>query len=309
MRKIETEQALYIKLGEGGTWERECTKDGTLRLGYHHLSHELCIEGKWPEVLAEILKTTKDKGAATRHLNQVRFFYEASPDTLWITFNSDRLFWCFAKTEVTLNKDGSKIRQTISGWRDKSIKGELLTKKNISGKVLATQGFQGTICSAPEIDYLLHKINGTVAPHIEAAQTAFNSLVEKLIPIIKSLNEKDLETFTDLIFRQAGWSRVGVLGGTEKDIDLDLISPITNERIAVQIKSRASDAVYIEYRNKFSDMRGYTKFYFVTHSPTAALVKAASLNTDGNFIFWGAQELADFSAKNGLIGWLLDKAS
>jgi hypothetical protein len=56
-----------------------------------------------------------------------------------------------------------------------------------------------------------------------------------LIPIIKELHPKDLEIFTDLVFRQSGWQRVGVSGGTEKDIDLDLISPVTGERIAVQI--------------------------------------------------------------------------
>jgi hypothetical protein len=69
---------------------------------------------------------------------------------------------------------------------------------------------------------LLHKINGTVAPHVEAAQLAFSELVNTLIPIIKNLHEKDLEILADLIFRQAGWNRIGVLGGTEQDIDLDL---------------------------------------------------------------------------------------
>jgi hypothetical protein len=306
---ITANQVLYIKLGEAGIWENDCTDNGTLRLGYQSVPHNLCIDRRWEDVLAHIRTETPNPGAATRHLNQIRLFYEAPGEALWLTYRSDRLFWCFAAPGVTLNDDGSKVRKTISGWSDKSIHGELLTKNKISGKVLATQGFQGTICSVSEHDYVVHKINGTVAPHVIAAKSAFNSLVEKLIPIIKSLHDKDLETFVDLIFRQAGWSRVSVLGGTERDIDLDLMSPVTGEHIAVQIKSRADLPTFMSYQEIYSNMLGYSKFYFVTHTPSEQLVRAALQNKDSSLILWGAEELAQFAAKNGLVGWLIDKAS
>jgi hypothetical protein len=309
MPDIVAEKALYIKLGESGLWQTECIQQGTLRLGYKQISHELCTSNNWAGVLEEIQKRTSNRGAATRHLNQIRLFYESPEDVLWFTFDADRLYWCFALASVELNTDGSKIRRTIQGWSDKNTKGALLLKKNISGKILATQGFQGTICSAPELTYLLHKINGTAARHVDAAQFAFNNLVDALVPIIKNLHEKDLEILADLIFRQGGWSRIGVLGGTEQHIDLDLISPITGERIAVQVKSRADEATYNNYKSIFSDMRGYSKFYFITHSPTASLASQAAQESDQEFIFWGAQELAEYSAKNGLVGWLIDKAS
>ena len=80
------------------------------------------------------------------------------------------------------------------------------------------------------------KINGTAQPHVLAAQRALEALVVSLVPIVQKLHRKDLELLTDLIFRQSGWNRIGVTGGTTKDIDLDLLSPLTGERIAVQIK-------------------------------------------------------------------------
>ncbi len=164
-------------------------------------------------------------------------------------------------------------------------------------------------CSVSELDYLLHKINGTAQPHVLAAQRALEALVVSLVPIVQMLHHKDLEFLTDLIFRQSGWNRIGVTGGTTKDIDLDLLSPLTGERIAVQIKSGAGVGEYDSYLEKFADMRSYARFYFITHSPTRALAESAAKAADTSFIFWGASELATRAVRGGLAGWLLDKAS
>ena len=77
----------------------------------------------------------------------------------------------------------------------------------------------------------------------------------------------------------------------------------------MQVKSRASEREYLDYRNKYADMRGYKRFYFVTHSPTKGLEKLVAEENDQSFIFWGYRELAEYAARNGLVGWLLDKAS
>jgi len=297
--RIQSPVSLYIKLGESGSWEADCIHDSTLRLGYQDLPHELCNAARWPEAEKRALAFSKDQGAATRHINQVRLFYEAPPTMLWITFHADRLWWCFAQPGIELLEDQTKLRRTTDAWHDCDIDGNPLYKAKLSGKLLATQAFQGTICSVAEHSYLLHKINGTVEPHVFAAETALETLVVALVPIIKKLHPKDLEVLTDLIFRQAGWSRTGVAGGIEKDIDLDLLSPITNERIAVQVKSRASEHEYLDYRSKYDNMRSYTRFYFVTHSPTAKLESVAAAADDQSFVFWGPYELALYAARNG----------
>ncbi|MEI5617391.1 hypothetical protein WB403_50745, partial [Streptomyces brasiliscabiei] len=84
----------------------------------------------------------------------------------------------------------------IRGWSDKDLNGKPLHKGRLSGKLLSVQGFQGTICSVKEKDYLLHKINGTNEPHVLVAENAVSNLEDALIPIIRNLHPKDLETLT-----------------------------------------------------------------------------------------------------------------
>ena len=309
MEHVTADRALFIKLGEGGCWEAECLDMGTLRFGYREVPHEICEAGEWGKAEKHILSFSRDKGAATRHLNQLKQFYQATESVLWITFHSDRLWWCFSTNGVSALPGNDKVRQTVDGWKDADIDGKPLLKGTLSGRLLAVQGFQGTICSVSELHYLLHKINGTVEPHVALAQDAYEKLQAALLPIIRKLHPKDLETLTDLIFRQSGWQRVGVSGGTEKDIDLDLISPVTGERIAVQVKSKAKAATWSDYRGKYADMRGYSRFYFVTHSPSDDLCKAAAAADDPAFILWGAETLASQAIRGGLTGWLLDKAA
>jgi hypothetical protein len=309
MTNIAAGQVLYIKLGEGGIWEAQCIRDGTLRIGYRELPHELCTGARWTEAITTARAWSKDQGAATRHVNQVRLFYEAAPNTLWVTFHSDRLWWCFADSGITQLEDGTKVRRVKDHWHDADLLGRRLFKTHLSGKLLAVQGFQGTICSVGAESYVLNKINATLPPPVAAAQTALDSLQDSLIPLIQSLHPKDFEVFVDLIFRQAGWQRSGDVGGIERDIDLDLLSPVTGERIAVQLKSRATLDGYEDYRRRFSDMRGYARFYFVTHSPSRDLEQAAIPQGDSAFIYWGPQQLAQLGARNGLTGWLMDKYS
>lgn len=308
MQSINASKALFIKLGEGGIWESDCIRDGLLHLDYRSLPHNQCVSSHWDDVRSAF-PADANQGSVSRHINQVRHFYEEPSSTLWVTFYSDRLWWCFSNPTVTRLADQSKIRPVIDRWRDTDITGAPLIKGKLSGKLLAVQSFPGTICTIKERQYLLHKINGTSEPHIGQAESAIETLVDALIPIIKNLHPTDLETLTDLLFRQGGWQRTGVAGETEKDIDLDLMSPITQERIAVQVKSKASIAVYQEYRNKFLDMSGFSRFYFVTHSPHPSLTELANQATDDAFVFWGARELARQAARNGLAGWLIDKAS
>ena len=308
MTPIEAKAALFIKLGQGGEWESDCIRDGTLRLGYHDIPHDLCASSNWSKA-RESFPQGSDHGSVTRHINQVRLFYEAPETTLWITFHSDRLWWSFANKEIMQLPDKSKTRNVIGQWQDRDINGITLIKGHLSGKLLAVQSFQGTICSVSERNYLLHKINGTSEPHVDKAQSALEGLIAALEPIIKNLHPKDLETLTDLIFRQAGWQRTGVAGEVEKDIDLDLLSPITQERIGIQVKAKASLSVYRAYQAKFADMKGFSRFYFVTPKPDESLQASLAEVRDDSFVFWGVEELARQAARNGLIGWLIDKAS
>ncbi len=54
---------------------------------------------------------------------------------------------------------------------------------------------------------------------------------------------------------------------------------------------------------------GYSRFYFVTHSPNGALRTEAAAADDLDFILWDVGHLASQAVRGGLTGWLLDKAS
>ncbi len=304
---IKPSSTLYIKLGRGGRWERECIEiDQTLRLGYDTVPHELCLQGKWDDVLRELETIRSSTGAAKRDTNQIRLFYESDDSVLWVTFFGDRLYWCFSTSEVTLLPDKSKTRSVISRWSSTDVKGQPLQKSQLSGKLLSMQGFRGTICSVGETEYLVQKINGQIPKEIEEAQAALSELERKLEIIIRQLHWQDFEILVDLIFRQAGWQRVSELGKTLKTLDLELISPITAEQYGVQIKSKANLAELESYQDKFADMQGYTRLYFVVHTPSSDLVPAKVIE---DIELWLPQDIAHWAMKYGLADWIIAKAS
>lgn len=309
MTTLSATRALYIKLGEGGRWEKSSIDLGELRFGYPEIPHEVCLKRDWVEAARIESELVPNAGAVTRHINQVKEFYLADDSVIWITFHVGKLWWCKAERDVLVEHGNEKIRKVVGKWSDKSLSGKTLWKRDISGRLLKVEKFRGTICSIAEFQYLLHKINGTNEPHVHAAQSAFQALQTALIPIIQDLHEFDFEIFVDLIFRQSGWQRVGVNGGTEKDIDLDLLSPATGDRIAVQVKSTADEKVWSGYKASLTELGGYSKFYFVCHSPSPSLKKLTSTERDLGMVFWDAAELASQAVRGGLTGWLLDKAS
>jgi len=319
---ISCTQALFIKLGNGNKWADECFSKNFVRLDYHEISHALAngLPGNFQAVFETAINSKPRLGnndAATRnHVNQICKFYESDEQVLWFTFHANRLWWCFSKKEVTPEiVDGTELkrRDVKDKWRDENIRGETLLKSKLSGNLLKTEGYRMTICALkPDVrDYLINKINGTVERHVREAQKAQQSLSAALIPVIQRLHPKDFEILVDLIFMHGGWRRVGISGGTEKDIDLDLESPITGEHIAVQVKSAANVAIWDAYRAIADKMKDYSRFYFVTHSPSPALQEAAKPPTsaNGKYVYWDETELTRQVIRSGLTGWVLDKAA
>jgi hypothetical protein len=304
---IKPSKALYIKLGRGDEWARECIEVGYLRLGFSYVTHKLCAQGEWDSVKKELIETHhKSTAKAANIANQIKHFYESGEDTLWVTFFGDRLWWCFSKSEITfLSKDKSKTRPVIGQWSSSDTTEKPLRKNRLSGKFLSMQGFQGTICSVKEFEYLIQKINGVEPPKVKEARGALLTLEQKIEDIIRALYWKDFEVLIDLIFRQAGWQRLSELGGTMKDLDLDLVSPITAERYGVQIKSQANIKTFEEYQQKFADMQGFTRFYFVVHTPSDELSQATKTE-DVELLL--PENIAHLAVKYGLTDWIIDKA-
>lgn len=307
MISIKPTKVLFIKLGSSGQFEKGCIeKEQTLRLDYRSVDHDICIKGNWKAVYNHFIKQGKTKPfVATSHSNQIKQFYEADKQTLWLTFYANKLWWCFSKPVINLLPDKTKTRPVIGNWSDKDIKGKTLTTDNISGKLLKTQGFRGTICSVPEEKYALAKINDEQMNEVVEVEHAIKNLKDKLSKLIQNLQWKDFETLIDLIFRQAGWQRVGVTGKTQKTLDLDLFAPVTNESAIVQVKSQSNLKEFKYYQNEFAKM-SYDKYFYVVHSPKPDLKK---YHNDTEIKLYFIDKITDLTISAGLIEWVIKKTS
>lgn len=118
--KIEATNIRFIKLGVNGCWEeKSITKENVIRLGYEFKPetnmHEECLNDRWDKCREYCLENwTKDSGAATRHVNQIRDFYTLDENTLWITFYGRKLYWAFCDSTVHLDEDQTRWRKVKS---------------------------------------------------------------------------------------------------------------------------------------------------------------------------------------------------
>jgi hypothetical protein len=307
---IEAERCLFIRLGKCGERTAQCIVAGELRLDYPQVSHEFALDGRWTQVESQLAGPSKDRESGARHTQQIRAFYEASASTLWITFHADCMWWAFAAPGVSERADGPKVRSTIDGWHQYDVRSQPLAAARLSGGLLAVQAYRGAIC-AVEPGYVLQVINCEDAPRFAAADQALATLIDSLQPIVQRLHPRDLEVLVDLIFRNGGWQRVGVLAETETDIDLALESTVTGERIAVEVKAHAVVEDYLEYAARYHSMVGFDRFYFVTRSPIDAEVANESVDASSRagVRFWGSRSIAERAAHSGLAQWLVEKAT
>jgi hypothetical protein len=120
---------------------------------------------------------------------------------------------------------------------------------------------------------------------------------------IESLHWADFENLVDLIFARTGWQRLSRVGGLQRDLDLELEQPTTQERAFVQIKSQARQADLNSYLVRFR--RGsWDRMFFVCHSPRGSL-RAGKRNVH----VWTGSDLAAAAVRAGLYDWVIRKAA
>ncbi len=301
---VTAKDAFYIKLGRGGEWEADCLKHGFLQFGYHETPHELCLAGEWDKVRDFWAARRGDQGTATRDMKQIRAFYEADEDCLFITFANGLLYWCKPTGPVEVLPDRSHRRATVDGWHTQSIGGVPLSSDRISGHLLKVQMFRGTICQVKQRAYLLRKLNDELSPELTAAEEAERAMISAIIGMMRLLTWQDFELLVDLIFTASGWRRVGVVGRVQKTVDLELLLPTTGERAFVQIKSQANAASLRDYAARFEQADLYDRMFFVWHTGTVP----ANGEADGITLI-GPERLARMCLDAGLASWLREKVS
>ncbi|MCE7055749.1 restriction endonuclease [Algoriphagus sp. AGSA1] len=302
--KIKPSKALFIKLGEKGSWAKECFKNNVLKLSYKEARHEDILA----DLTGAVSKVYSDKvpKTITSYTNQIRHFYDSDESVLWITFHAQHLYWCFAEKDVYGIDNGEKEKRVIGQWSNESIDRKTLLVDNLSGNLLKTQGFQGTICNVDDFDYLVKKINGEELPEVISVKKDLEALENSLALCIQKLMPKDFEVFIDLIFRQAGYLRTNSIGGVQKEKDIELKAPVTGERILVQVKSSTTLRQFQEYESHFANIKGsesYNRFYYVYHSPNEL-----KLNSDMEGLeVWDLEKIAKLAVSSGLVPWILNK--
>jgi hypothetical protein len=297
----------YIKLGEKGLWERECLEKGFIRFGFGSAKVErftLCLSGRWDELTESFIQEGKDKGTATRFTNETRLFFEDDSALLWITFIGECLYWGFlAPIQPTRHPDGQGvIRPILNGWRATDLNGELLRRDRLSGALTKLAAYRGTSCNVDVADYVIRRINGQKIPEVERALAASAEMRSSILEMMKLLGPRDFETLVDLVFSSSGWRRQGIVGKTQKTLDLDLALPSTGERAFVQVKSRTTSLELAEYVGKLAELDGYDWMFYVYHSGEPS-------TNDERVVVIDPKRLSELVLDAGLAGWLIRKVS
>jgi hypothetical protein len=177
--EINPSEIRFIKLGKGGSWEKDCIDSSTptVRFGFENPHHQTCLDRDW-NILDHFWREQGYRSTEiTKIVNQTRDFYTLGSDALWITFYKRKLYWCFADEEVReLEPQGSRVRTAINGWRCTDINNERLFTDSLSGQLTMIQGFRGTICKVHASDYLISRINGRTPEDVQQTSSALEAL-------------------------------------------------------------------------------------------------------------------------------------
>jgi hypothetical protein len=308
MKKIEFSKAFYIKLGAGGIWEESSISENKARIGWKNLTLEEINNKNWDSIRQTYLNTYKTIGAATMDINALRNIVESTSDDIWITFHASQLWWGRFSDASHIQEDTeSKYRVLDGKWQNHDINGNPLLINQISGRISKVQGFRATVCkiSGDDEDDLKRLINDVPSDDYNRIARTRDALIKDIELGLKKLHWKDFELLTDLIFRNAGWHRLSLVGETLKYVDMELQEPITNELYQVQVKSQATLGDFEKYARDFSH-GSFRKLYFVVHSPDKNLVdNGVNLYRDVELIL--PDKLAKMVVEFGLTEWLLKK--
>ncbi len=314
-RKVQTNQVFFIRLGRGGEWANECIEQGVIKLSFNSVPEAFCVNKTWDRIREEIYPDLAP-GTVTNFINQIRHFYESDEKILWITFHDNRLWWCFAHPQVEPQEDGTRIRQVIGQWQCININNEPLLLDRLSSFLTSIQNFRGTICQLSEEkrSYLLGKINDETLPEIEATEEAFKNLNDSLLHLIKFIDQDDMEILADLIFRHSGLQRISKVGEVLKGFDFICVSPLTNEKIGVQVKTKGQKNEFKAFLDFTKNLEDFKTFYFISQANDFDIKEFISSDTETTLLqeryqIKEARDLCQLICDAGLVTWVIERAA
>jgi hypothetical protein len=182
------------------------------------------------------------------------------------------------------------------------VNGEPLTNDRLSGALTKLAAYRGTSCAVDVADYVVRRINGEKIPEVERGVAALAEMNGATKGMLALLEPRDFETLVDLVFSTSGWRRQGIVGKTQKTLDLDLALPSTGERAFVQVKSKTDDIELADYIRRLDELGPYDRMFYVFHSGKAE-------TEDDRVTVIGPEKLAALVVDAGLANWRIRKVS
>lgn len=311
MDPISPSAVRFIKLGPANRWFESSRANNRLEFGHNAVPHDVALAGQWETVKRYYVeKQRRTPGKAADFVRELTEFYTQPETCLWITFAQGRLWWCFATAEVVWlggegTASGERASRPLQPWCDRDIHGEILRQNDLSSRLTKVAAYRQTLCTVEADEYVVRRINGIEEPTVARARQAEQALMVATRDMLASLHWQDFEVLVDLIFARSGWQRVSVLGKGQKDIDLEVLQPITRERAFVQVKARSMASVLAEYTKTFEDSGTYEKMFFVCQELRGALPEI-----DHQLVqVWTGDRLAEEVVRAGLVNWVVDHVS
>ncbi len=307
-RVISASTVRYIKLGSGA-WVDIALEKGELHFGYGGIPHDLALTLDRDAIKRFCIEQGSDPRTAAENARQVIDFYSLGEDCLWITFARGYLWWTFASPDVHWlgtakdSSHGERMRKSVGGWKHVDINGQVLATESLSTKLTQVGNYRRTICAVGAREYLLRRLNGTEDPVVAAANVARESLIDAISGAIGLLHWADFETLVDIVFTRNGWHRSSALGGRQKTIDLELEQPTIGERVAVQVKSKASQQTLDDYIGRVDKIGIYDRLFFVCHSAQGEISAPGRADVQ----VWTGRAFAALVLKAGLHDWVVEK--
>jgi hypothetical protein len=312
----------YIKLGSGNSGtDKTCINNCISYIGFgtdDSQLFKLASEGLWEEF--RTLQYERDavgserarKQRATSATNQVRAFFEAGDETLWITFYGGFMYHARFSSDsrpVISNELRGCTRPIAGEWSNRDEQDKELKVENLSGNLTKIRGYKGTSCtlSGDQSDYLLTRLSGKVPSYIEQINKSQEDLIDGVKSAIKTLQPKDFELLVEILF-STFLRRIGKAGSSEKFIDItyeERMSP--DQVVAVQVKSILNRETIDRYCQSVEFER-YKDVYLVFHTPDS-LELDDLLEAQPTLKVVDVSGLARLVVDSGLIHWLKEKTS
>lgn len=311
MEPITIKNAYYVKLGRGDEWAEDSIQNGLIRIGWREQTIDDINNWRESVIREKILSARKQRGlpiskvAVSNEVSALSKIVHSTPDDVWIAFHRSYMWWCrVAETEIE-EDDTSKYRKVEGEWHNVDIKGTLLIIDRIPGRLSTIQRFSGTICSLDEtkVDDLRRLLNDQPSAEFQSISRAKKDLIQQVEKGLSLLHWKDFEILVDLIFRNAGWRRVSVIGESMKYVDMELEEPITGDLYQVQVKSDANIADFKKYAEQFTE-GDFRRLYFVVHNSKAKWEDAPQYKSVELIL---QEQLAQMVVDFGLVNWLLKR--